>query len=163
MKRKTKKTIATIDIKEMILKNKDWNLRWDTVTIQDEYMKMFHANLLKEYPKQSKSVYEDHVNSIHNTMYEVAKLIKEDGHLLLVCKKPSKNPVKCSFSNKTLYWKMCNEPPTKEDERLKEEMDQNNKERANCQTDKIQIRNTFFQRLNPFQSNNGNNLNQINK
>ena len=163
MKRKTKKTTAIQNIAEMILENDSWDTRWNPETIQNEYMKLFHSNLLKDYPKQAESVYKEHVSNIHNTMYKATELIKEKGHLLLVCKKPSETPVKCRYSNKTLFWKMCNEPPTKEDERLKQEMDENNKDRANSQTDKIQIRNTFFQRLNPFQTNNGNNLNQINK
>ena len=148
-KRNTKNRLAVITIADMML-DADPNTLWPSEKIISEFMNIKYPNI----PPTSKEGYagllRDNIKDINATMYKVTQLIKKKGHLLLVAKKPSANPMTNRYTNRTLYWKVCDEPPTKEDEELKIQMDQNNQDKANNQKTKIESRNKFFLMLKPF-------------
>ena len=148
-KRKTKNRLAVITITKMML-DADPKTIWEPEMIKNEFMNIKYPNI----PPTSKEGYagllRDNIKDFNATMYKVTQLIKNKGHLLLIAKKPSVNPSTNRYTNKTLYWKVCDEPPTKEDEKLKIEMDENNQDKANNQKTKIESRNKFFLMLKPF-------------
>ena len=148
-KRNTKNRLAVITIADIML-DANPKTHWDAETIISEFMKIKYPNI----PPTSKEGYagllRDNIKDINATMYKVTQLIKKKGHLLLVRKKASVNPSTNRYTNKTLYWKVCDEPPTKEDEELKTQMDENNQDKANNQKTKIESRNKFFLMLKPF-------------
>lgn len=148
-KRNTKKRLAVITIADMMLDANPKTL-WTSEKIISEFMNIKYPNI----PPTSKEGYagllRDNIKDINATMYKVTQLIKKKGNLLLICKKPSVNPITNRYTNKTLYWKVCDEPPTKEDEELKRQMDENNQDKANNQKLKIEHRNKHFKLLRPF-------------